>query len=117
MRSVTYALTFALLVFSNVAMADKCLNTEKGKYADNDRRNADYVECPSNQPANTYGAVGAIGKLLGKYISDDTPKPTEKVEADASEKKEKGSFFNKFWPKEKTEPVEKEPIPADSKKE
>ncbi|MBC7618631.1 MAG: hypothetical protein H7293_06530 [Candidatus Saccharibacteria bacterium] len=53
---------------------------------------------------------------MGKYISDDTPKPTEKVEADASDKKEKGSFFNKFWSNEKTEPVEKAPIPAESKK-
>lgn len=44
MRSVTYALTCTLLLFSNVAMADKCLNTDKGKYADNARRNANYVE-------------------------------------------------------------------------
>lgn len=116
MQKITRTLACALLLTSNIAMAEKCLNPDKGKYADNDRRNADYVECPSNQPANTYGALGAIGKIFGKYMADDAPKAEVRDDNAGIKKKEKGSFISKFWSKDKAESPEPEAKPADEKK-
>ncbi len=117
MQKITCALASALLLTCNIAMAERCLNPDKSKYADNDRRNADYVECPSNQPTNTYGALGAIGKIFGKYMADDTPKAEVQDDTASVKRKEKSSFISKFWSKDKAESPDQEVKPTDDKKE
>ena len=47
--------------FSQSALADTCLNTDKEKYADNGARSSDYGKCKPTGPDNSYGSVTAIG--------------------------------------------------------
>ena len=80
MKNLSRTLACALAFLATQAMAEKCLNTEKDKYANNDPRHADYIECPAAGETNKYGAIGAIGGILSKYLSDDTPSASQQKE-------------------------------------
>ena len=72
MKLATPLIVSLLALSSPMAMAEKCLNPDKDKYAQNDARHADYIECPTAKETNKYGAVGAIGSILSRYIGNDS---------------------------------------------
>ncbi len=63
------------VAFSQSALADTCLNTDKEKYADNDSRSSDYGKCKSTGPDNSYGSVTAIGKQMEGMLQRNAPAP------------------------------------------
>lgn len=70
-----------LALSSPMAMAEKCLNPDKDKYATNDRRHTDYIDCPVTTETNKYGAIGAIGSILSRYVGNDSgPSKSEQDE-------------------------------------